>query len=116
VPLSGDRTASAVGIETMGGVFVALLDIGTPVPGRRTEIFTTAGNEQLSIKVSVFHGTGDRTAEAHLLGRYDLMLNESSTRGVPQIHVTFEVGADGVFRIDARDGDGREVWIAPSSI
>jgi molecular chaperone DnaK len=104
-----------VGIETRGGVFTPLIDIGAAVPCRRTEIFTTAEDGQLAIKVSVFHGAGTFVADAHLLGRYELMLNASQPRGVPQIHVSFEVSADGIFRIDARDGDDREVWIAPAS-
>jgi len=115
VPLSAGATASAVGIETLGGVLTPLITIGTPVPGRRTEIFTTAQDGQLSVRVNVFHGSGRSTVDAHLPGHYDLMLNESSARGVPQIQVTFAVGADGVFHIEARDGRGREVWIAPAS-
>jgi molecular chaperone DnaK (HSP70) len=115
VPLTGGSTASAVGIETRGGVLTPLIRAGTKVPNQRTEIFTTADDGQLSIKVSVFHGSGTHTVDAHLLGRYELMLNENSLRGVPQIHVTFEVDAGGVFRIAARDSDGREVWIAPAS-
>lgn len=113
VPLTEGLTASAVGIETRGGVLTPLIFANTKVPHQRTEIFTTAEDGQLSLKVSVFHGSGTHTADARLLGRYELTLNENSPRGVPQIHVTFEVDAGGVFRIAARDSDGREVWIAP---
>lgn len=115
VPLGGGKTAAAVGIETRGGTFTALIGIGTAVPCHRTETFTTADSGQLSLKVKVYAGTGATVADALPLGAYELMLNESSGPGVPQLSVTFEVGADGRFRISALDGGGRAVWIVPDA-
>jgi molecular chaperone DnaK len=81
------------------------------VPCQLTEVFTTTEDDQRSIKISVFQGDGPNITGARSLGAYEVMLNESAPRGVPQIGVTFAVGTDGVFRLRARDAAGRDLRI-----
>jgi molecular chaperone DnaK (HSP70) len=114
VPLQGGKLACSVGIETRGGVFTPLIHGGRAVPCELSETFTTADDGQLSIKITVLHSPTGRMADAQPLGRFELMLNESSPRGVPQIRVTFSVGTGGRFTLSAIDGGGREIWIAPA--
>jgi molecular chaperone DnaK len=108
------KLASSVGIETRGGVLTPLISRGARVPCDVTEGFTTADDNQPSIKVSVFHGVTGRVADAQQLGRFELLLGEALPSGVPNIRVTFAVGADGRFRISAHDVDRGEVRIAVS--
>jgi molecular chaperone DnaK (HSP70) len=108
------KLASSVGIETRGGVLTPLISRGARVPCDVTEGFTTADDNQPSIKVSVFHGRTGRVADAQPLGRFELLLGEALPSGVPNIRVTFAVGADGRFRISAHDVDRGEVRIAVS--
>ncbi|NUT33373.1 MAG: Hsp70 family protein [Hamadaea sp.] len=111
VPLRGGTIATAVGIETRGGVLTPLVPAGTAVPAARTEVFTTADDGQPTIKISVFAGSGSRVADATSLGRFELILPGYAQRGIPQIAVTFAVDASGGFQLTAVDGDGRELAI-----
>jgi len=105
VPLHGGKTAGAVCIETRGGVFTPLIDRGSAVPAQRTETFTTADDNQPSIKIRVLASNGEP------LGDYELLLRPAP-RGVPMIHVTFRVEATGAFRLLAKDESGAAVTMS----
>ena len=107
VALRGGVTTRVIGIETDGGTFTPLISIGTAVPCQLTEIFTTADDDQRTIKIQVFEVDGADVARAQLLGAYEVALPQGAPRGVPQVEVTFAVGMDGVFRLSARDGFSR---------
>lgn len=113
MPLRGGHTASAVGIETRGGHLTALISAGTAVPAARTEVFTTADDGQATIRISVFHGSGSRVADATSLGRFELILPGYAQRGVPQIAVTFAVDPSGAFQLSAADAAGTDLTIYP---
>jgi molecular chaperone DnaK (HSP70) len=103
VPVNGGKTATDLGIETRGGTLTPLINRGTALPAARTETFTTAEDNQPTIKVDVFHGTSDRVAEARLVGRYELRMPRPQSRGVPQISVTFRIDVSGAFVLTATD-------------
>lgn len=113
VPIRGGATATAVGIEVGGGVFVPLIEGGTAVPCARTELFTTADGGQPAIKVRVYHGDSPAVAGNRSLGVYELLLAPAPA-GVPQIRVTFAVAETGEFRLSAAGADGREVTVRSS--
>lgn len=106
VALRNGATALAIGIETKGGTFTPLINSGTAVPCQRTEVFTTADDDQRSVKIRVFQGEGAYVSDAGLLGAYEVMVPEGAPRGVMQVEVTFAVGMDGIFRLSARDAFG----------
>jgi molecular chaperone DnaK (HSP70) len=103
VPVDGGKTATDLGIETKGGTFTPLVRRGSALPATHTEIFTTADDNQPTIKVDVFHGTSDRVAEAQLVGRYELRVPKPEPRGVPQISVVFRIDVSGGFLLTATD-------------
>ncbi|WP_203909589.1 Hsp70 family protein [Rhizocola hellebori] len=103
----------AVGLETKGGVFTPLIYRGAPVPCQRTEVFTTADDFQEVIQVRVFQGEDGRlVVPEQRLGNYEVRLLERAPRGVPAIHVTFQVDTTGTFRLTAKDAAGRDVPVA----
>ena len=104
VPVYQGKMGTAVGIETRGGVFSALLREKTTVPAEVTEIFTTGDDYQSSIKIRVMAGNGQA------LGGYELLI-EPAPRGMPQIAVTFRVEQDGAFRLLAKEVNGNPVPI-----
>jgi molecular chaperone DnaK len=103
-----ERFAVDVGIATKGGRFVALLRRGTPVSCRDTQIFTTADDNQTSLKVHVLHGVSEASADNVDLGRYEVAL-VPAPRGVPVIEVSFDVDAAGLFRLSARYAEGADI-------
>jgi molecular chaperone DnaK len=103
-----DLLTGSVGIETRGGVFTPIIERGAPLPVRRSEIFTTAEDDQSSIKIAVFQGEGRLVASAAEMGRYELTGIAPAPRGFPQFEITFSVDAGGVFSVSAKDaGTGR---------
>ncbi len=105
VPLHGGTLATSVGLETSGGVFTPLLFRGDTVPCAVTEGFTTADDNQPSIKIRVFHSLEDRIAHATFLRGYQVILPGNAPRGVPNVAVTFAVTASGEFELTAADAD-----------
>ena len=103
VPVKGGRTAADLGIETRNGAFTPVIDRGTAVPATHSEIFTTAEDNQPTIKIDVYHGTSDRVADAQRVGRYELTVPNRGPKEVPQLSVTFDIDASGAFRLTATD-------------
>jgi hypothetical protein len=112
VPVQGGALGLAVGLETSGGVFTPLIYRGTAVPCQRTEVFTTADDYQPVIQVRVFRGDGGRVVAEQRLGHYEVRLLDRLPRGVPAIHVTFQVDSTGTFRLTAKDAAGQDVPVA----
>jgi molecular chaperone DnaK (HSP70) len=112
VPVQGGAIALAVGLETSGGVFTPLLQRGTATPCARTEVFTTAEDNQEAIQVRLFQGEGPRVDDGQRLGSYEVRPLDRAPRGVLLIHVTFQVDAGGTFRLTAKDDAGNDVPIA----
>ncbi|WP_186315697.1 toll/interleukin-1 receptor domain-containing protein [Catellatospora sichuanensis] len=108
VPIRGGATGLTVGIEVRGAMFMPLIERGQAVPCARTEVFTTADDDQPVIQVRVFQGQSPAVAANESLGAYELLL-EPAPAGVPQIGVRFEVTESGAFRLTAAHADGREV-------
>ncbi len=103
VPVKNGKTATDLGIETKGGTFTPLIDRGTALPATHSEIFTTAEDNQPTIKVAVFQGTSDRVAEAQHVGLYELRVPKPELKGIPQISVTFRIDVSGAFLLTATD-------------
>jgi molecular chaperone DnaK len=103
VPVERGRTAADLGIETWGGMFTPLIARGTAVPATRSEVFTTADDNQPTIKVNVYWGGSDRVAHSQRVGGYQLSVPVAAPRGVPQLLVTFDIDAAGAFRLTATD-------------
>jgi molecular chaperone DnaK len=104
-----DVTPLSLGIETLGGVFTKLIERNTTIPAKKSEIFSTASDNQPSVTVKVYQGEREIAAHNKLLGNFNLDGIPPAPRGVPQIEVTFNIGADGILDVSARDlGTGRE--------
>jgi molecular chaperone DnaK len=98
-----DVTPLTLGIETLGGVATALISRNTPVPVQRTELFTTAADMQTSVTVHVFQGERAMAADNTSLGEFNLDGIVPAPRGVPKIEVTFDIDANGILNVSARD-------------
>ena len=108
-----DVTPLSLGIETMGGVFTRLIDRNTTIPTRRSQIFSTAADGQTSVEVHVLQGEREMAAYNKTLGRFQLTGIAPAPRGVPQIEVTFDIDANGIVKVSAKDlGTGKEQQIA----
>jgi molecular chaperone DnaK (HSP70) len=103
VPVEGGQTTARLGIETQGGTFTPLIDRGTAVPATHSEIFTTAEDNQPTIKINVYQGVSDRVADAQHVGDYELTVPNPGPREGPQLSVTFSIDASGAFRLTATD-------------
>jgi molecular chaperone DnaK len=103
VPVEGGKTVADLGIETKGGTFTPLIDRGTAVPATHSEIFTTAEDDQPTIKINVYRGVSDRVADAQRVGGYELTVPNRGPKEVPQLSVTFDIDASGAFRLTATD-------------
>ncbi len=104
-----DVTPLSLGIETMGGVFTRLIDRNTTIPTRKSQIFSTAADGQTSVDVHVLQGEREMAAYNKTLGRFNLTGIASAPRGVPQIEVTFDIDANGIVNVSAKDlGTGKE--------
>ncbi|HLV59897.1 MAG TPA: molecular chaperone DnaK, partial [Fredinandcohnia sp.] len=98
-----DVTPLSLGIETLGGVFTRLIPRNTTIPTRRSEIFSTAADNQTSVEVHVLQGEREMAADNRTLGRFRLEGIPPAPRGVPQIEVTFDIDANGIVNVSARD-------------
>ena len=108
-----DVTPLSLGIETMGGVFTRLIDRNTTIPTRKSQIFSTAADSQTSVEVHVLQGEREMAAYNKTLGRFQLTGIAPAPRGVPQIEVTFDIDANGIVKVSAKDlGTGKEQQIA----
>ena len=104
-----DVTPLSLGIETMGGVFTRLIDRNTTIPTRKSQIFSTAADSQTSVEVHVLQGEREMAAYNKTLGRFQLTGIAPAPRGVPQIEVTFDIDANGIVKVSAKDlGTGKE--------
>ena len=108
-----DVTPLSLGIETMGGVFTRLIERNTTIPTRKSQIFSTAADSQTSVEVHVLQGEREMAAYNKTLGRFQLGGIAPAPRGVPQIEVTFDVDANGIVKVSAKDlGTGKEANIS----
>ena len=100
-----DVTPLSLGIETLGGVMTKVIERNTTIPTRRTEVFSTAEDNQSAVNVVVLQGERERAADNRVLGRFRLENIRPAPRGVPQIEVTFDIDANGILNVSARDKD-----------
>lgn len=98
-----DVTPLSLGIETLGGVFTKLIDANTTIPTRKSEIFSTASDSQPSVEINVLQGERQMAADNRSLGRFHLDGIPPAPRGVPQIEVTFDIDANGILHVNAKD-------------
>jgi len=113
-----DVTPLSLGIETLGGVFTKIIERNTTIPTRKSQIFTTAADNQTSVEIHVLQGERPMAKDNVSLGRFQLVGIPPAPRGVPQIEVTFDIDADGILHVSAKDlGTGKEqsIVIKPSS-
>ncbi|MGH9756077.1 MAG: molecular chaperone DnaK [Blastocatellia bacterium] len=104
-----DVTPLSLGIETLGGVFTRLIERNTTIPTRKSEIFSTATDNQTSVEVHVLQGERQMAGDNRTLGKFHLIGIPPAPRGMPQIEVTFDIDANGIVNVQARDlGTGRE--------
>ena len=104
-----DVTPLSLGIETLGGVTTKLIERNTTIPTRKSEIFTTAADNQTSVEIHVLQGERDMARDNRTLGRFQLVGLPSAPRGVPQVEVTFDIDANGIVNVSAKDlGTGKE--------
>jgi molecular chaperone DnaK len=107
-----DVTPLSLGIETLGGVFTRLIDRNTTIPTRKSQIFSTADDNQTAVTIRVFQGEREMAADNKLLGQFDLVGIPPAPRGVPQIEVTFDIDANGIVNVSAKDkATGKEQQI-----
>jgi molecular chaperone DnaK len=104
-----DVTPLSLGIETLGGVFTKLIERNTTIPTRKSQIFSTAADNQTAVSVHVLQGEREMASQNRSLGRFDLVGIPPAPRGVPQIEVTFDIDANGIMHVSAKDlGTGKE--------
>ena len=110
-----DVTPLSLGVETMGGVMTKMIDRNTTIPTRKTEIYSTASDNQTSVEVHVLQGERQMAADNKTLGRFQLSGIPAARRGVPQIEVTFDIDANGIVNVSAKDlGTGKQQQITIS--
>jgi molecular chaperone DnaK len=104
-----DVTPLSLGIETLGGVFTRLIDRNTTIPTKKSQVFSTAEDSQNAVTIRVFQGEREMAADNKMLGQFDLVGIPPAPRGVPQIEVTFDIDANGIVNVSAKDkGTGKE--------
>ena len=104
-----DVTPLSLGIETLGGIFTPLIERNTTIPTKKSEVFSTAGDNQPSVEVHVLQGERKMSKDNKAIGRFILDGIPPAPRGVPQIEVTFDIDADGILHVHAKDlGTGKE--------
>jgi molecular chaperone DnaK len=107
-----DVTPLSLGIETLGGVFTRLIDRNTTIPTRKSQVFSTAEDAQPAVTIRVFQGEREMAADNKSLGQFDLVGIPPAPRGMPQIEVTFDIDANGIVNVSAKDkGTGKEQQI-----
>ena len=104
-----DVTPLSLGIETLGGVSTKLIERNTTIPTKKSQVFSTAGDNQTTVSIHVLHGERSMAADNKTIGRFDLVGVPPAPRGIPQIEVTFDIDANGIVHVSAKDlGTGRE--------
>jgi molecular chaperone DnaK len=107
-----DVTPLSLGIETLGGVFTRMIDRNTTIPTKKSQTYSTADDNQGAVTIRVFQGEREMAADNKLLGQFDLVGIPAAPRGVPQIEVTFDIDANGIVNVSAKDkGTGKEQQI-----
>ena len=107
-----DVTPLSLGIETLGGVFTRLIDRNTTIPTKKSQVFSTADDGQTAVTIKVFQGEREMAADNKILGQFDLVGIPAAPRGVPQIEVTFDIDANGIVSVSAKDkATGKEQQI-----
>ncbi len=108
-----DVTPLSLGIETLGGVFTRLIDRNTTIPTRKSQVFSTADDNQSAVTIRVFQGEREMAADNKVLGQFDLVGIPPAPRGMPQIEVTFDIDANGIVNVSAKDkATGKEQQIS----
>src|SRR5215213_51268 len=107
-----DVTPLSLGIETLGGVFTRMIDRNTTIPTKKSQVFSTADDNQNAVTIRVFQGEREMASDNKVLGQFDLVGIPPAPRGVPQIEVTFDIDANGIVNVSAKDkGTGKEQQI-----
>jgi molecular chaperone DnaK len=107
-----DVTPLSLGIETLGGVFTRLIDRNTTIPTKKSQVFSTAEDGQTAVTIRVFQGEREMAADNKILGQFDLVGIPAAPRGVPQVEVTFDIDANGIVNVSAKDkATGKEQQI-----
>src|SRR4029077_8892549 len=107
-----DVTPLSLGIETLGGVFTRLIERNTTIPTKKSQVFSTADDNQTAVTIKVYQGEREMAADNKILGQFDLVGLPPAPRGVPQVEVTFDIDANGIVNVSAKDkGTGKEQQI-----
>merc|ERR1719318_1606550 len=111
-----DVTPLSLGIETLGGVFTKLINRNTTIPTKKSQVFSTAADGQTQVEIKVHQGEREMAADNKMLGQFTLVGIPPAPRGVPQVEVTFDIDANGIVNVSARDkGTGKEQQIVIQS-
>src|SRR5262249_11539727 len=111
-----DVTPLSLGIETLGGIFTKLIERNTTIPTKKTQVFSTAEDNQTAVDVKVFQGEREMASDNRLLGQFQLSGIPPAPRGMPQVEVSFDIDANGILNVSAKDlGTGKEQKIVIKS-